>query len=61
MLDEFYTSEIFIALLISLMEVPFILVKKIEKLRFMAFLGVSGIMVFVITFTAFYIVKLANY
>jgi heme/copper-type cytochrome/quinol oxidase subunit 3 len=43
------------------MEVPFILVKKIEKLRFMAFLGVSGIMVFVITFAAFYIVKISNY
>jgi amino acid permease len=43
------------------MEVPFILVKKIEKLRFMAFLGVSGIMVFVITFVAFYISKVSDY
>jgi amino acid permease len=43
------------------MEVPFILVKKIEKLRFMAFLGVAGIMVFVITFVVFYGITASGY
>jgi amino acid permease len=42
------------------MEIPFILVRKIEKLRFMAFLGVSGIMVFVTTFVIYYIFKVSD-
>ena len=43
------------------MEIPFILVKKIEKLRFMAFLGVAGIMVFVITFVIFYAITASGF
>jgi amino acid permease len=47
--DQFYTSPTFIVLILALCEVPFTLVSKIEKLKFMAFLGVVGITVFVIS------------
>lgn len=46
--EAFYTQPYFIVIILALMEVPFTLVKKIEKLKFMAFLGVAGITVFMI-------------
>lgn len=55
-LNDFYTDEIAIALLILVLEIPSIMVSKIEKLRFMAFIGVSGIFVFVSAFVGDYIV-----
>ncbi len=44
-----------------MMDIPFILVKKIEKLRFMAFLGVAGIKVFVMTFVIFYAITVSGF
>ena len=48
-LDEFYLSTYFVVLVFSLMLTPFTLVKKMEKLKFMAFLGVAGISIFVLS------------
>ena len=45
---EFYTDQWFIILVLAVLEVSFTIVHKIEKLKFMAFLGVSGIVVFII-------------
>lgn len=56
MLQEFYLQPYFIAIIIAVLEIPFTMVKKIEKLRFMAFLGVSGIFVFMTTFVVHYII-----
>jgi amino acid permease len=60
-LDDFYTSKTAIALFIALCEVPSILVKKIERLKFMALLGVAGILVFVFTFVAHYFIAYSDY
>ena len=55
-LSEFYTSEYLIALVCSLVEIPFILVNKIEKLKCAALTGVFGIVLFLFSFIAHYIV-----
>lgn len=47
-------------LVIALMEVPFTMVKKIEKLKFMAFIGVGGILLFMTTFVVHYIIAVAD-
>lgn len=49
-LNNFYTQTYFFALVMALCEIPFIMVKKIEKLKILAFLGVSGISLFIISF-----------
>jgi amino acid permease len=46
-----------IAIFIALLLTPFTLVKKIERLRFMVFLGVLGITIFSITFVIYYIIS----
>jgi amino acid permease len=55
-LDDFYTQKYILVLLMALLEVPFTMVSKIEKLRMNAFMGVSGIVVFMISFVIFFIV-----
>lgn len=47
--EAFYFSPYFIVIVCAVLECPFTLVSKIEKLKFLAFMGVSGITVFVIT------------
>lgn len=54
MLDEWFTNRTFIALAIALLEIPSILVKKIERLKFMAFIGVAGILIFMGSFVIHY-------
>lgn len=54
-LDQFYTTEIFFVLVIAIMETPLTLVSKMEKLKFMAMLGVGGIVIFILTFVFFFI------
>lgn len=60
-LDQFYTSEIAIALFIAICEIPSIIVKKIERLKFMALVGVTGILVFVFTFVVHYFISYKDY
>lgn len=55
-MDSFYTQTYILALLMALLEVPFTMVKKIEKLRMNAFMGVSGIVFFMVSFVIFFIV-----
>jgi amino acid permease len=57
--NEWYTSRTFIALVISVLEIPSILVKKIERLKFMAFIGVTGILVFMGTVVIHYAITAA--
>ena len=59
-LDEFYTSEIFVVLIFAVLLAPFTLVKKIEKLKFMAFLGVAGISIFVVALVINFFVELSQ-
>lgn len=54
-LDQFFTSQIFIVLIMALLELPLTLVKKMEKLKFMALSGVGGIVLFMTTFVVFFI------
>ena len=49
-LSQFYLSPSFFAIVIGLLQIPLVIVKKIEKLRYMAFFGVIGIIVFLISF-----------
>ena len=54
-LDQFYLSTYFLVLIMALLEIPLIMVTKIEKLKFMAFAGVGGILIFMITMVIFFI------
>jgi amino acid permease len=54
-LNSFYTQPYFIALVFAIIEIPFILVSKMEKLRFVALVGVAGIIAYMITFAIIYI------
>ena len=47
-------------IIVVLAEIPFTLVRKIEKLKFMALLGVIGIFIFVITFVFYYAILLGD-
>lgn len=60
MLGEWFTNRTFIALAVALLEIPSILVKKIERLKFMAFIGVAGILVFMGTFVIHYAITAAD-
>lgn len=57
---DFYCQPWFIVLVLALLEVPFTLVKKIEKLKFMAFLGVAGISVFVVVLTIIFFTEITE-
>ena len=57
-LNQFYLSPSFFALAIGLMQIPVAIVKKIEKLRYMAFLGVIGIIVFLVSFLVHFFLSL---
>lgn len=48
-MDPFYTQPYMIIIYIALLELPLTLYKKMEKLKFFAFFGVSGIMIFVVS------------
>ena len=56
-LDAFYCSELFLVIVLALLELPLILLKKIEKLRFFSFLGVAGIVAFIIGIISHYIIR----
>jgi hypothetical protein len=44
------------ALVFTLLEMPFLLTRKIEKLKFLAFMGVNGLLLFICAFVAHYII-----
>lgn len=54
-MSSFYTNQIFLALIMALLELPLTLVRKIEKLKFMALSGVAGIVLFMVSFAIFFI------
>lgn len=56
-LDEFYCSELFLVIVLALLELPLIMLKKIEKLRFFSFLGVAGIVAFIFGIISHYIIR----
>jgi amino acid permease len=58
--DSFYSSDIFLVIVIALAELPLILVKKIEKLRFFSFVGVAGIIVFIISVVIHFLLKISD-
>jgi hypothetical protein len=60
-LNNFYTSEWFIAICIAALEIPFVIVKKIESLKFMALSGVVGILIFIAVFLVNYFITLGDY
>ncbi len=49
-------SEYMVVIVIAILEFSFTLVKKIEKLKFMAFFGVGGIIVFMVAFVIHYVI-----
>jgi len=59
-LQEFYTQGWFIVLIVALAETPPTLVSKMEKLKFMALAGVTGICIFMASFVIFFIFAVAD-
>lgn len=51
-------NKIFIVCAVALLEIPFALVNKIEKLKFLAFIGVSGISTFVIILAIIFTIEM---
>lgn len=61
-LDNFYLTEWFIVILVGVIEFPLVLIKKIESLRIFAFIGVVGIIIFIIGVVAIYVTsKIEDY
>lgn len=58
--DNWYFQGWFLVLVLAVLEVPFTMVKKIEKLKFMAFLGVAGITIFVISFIITFFLEISE-
>lgn len=56
---SFLLSPYFIVIVCAILEFPITLVKKIEKLKFLAFIGVSGITIFVITLTITFFIEMS--
>lgn len=59
-LGQFYCSELFLVIVLALLELPLILLRKIEKLRFFSFLGVAGIVAFILGVIAHYATRRAE-
>jgi len=59
-LNEFYTQDYFIVVLVAIAEIPPVLVSKIEKLKFLALGGVVCISVFMVMFVLLIIVATAD-
>jgi amino acid permease len=59
-LEQVYTQDYFIVLVIALSLVPPILVSKMEKLKFMALAGVVGIVLFMTALVALYVAAVAD-
>lgn len=55
--DNFYLSNWFIVIVVGLIEFPLVLIKKIEKLRVFSFIGVAGVVLFVVGIIALYVTK----
>lgn len=51
-------SPAFILCVVALLEIPFTIVDKMEKLKMLAFLGVAGISLFVINFLIIFFTKM---
>ena len=47
-----------ILLVVAVIQFPIVLIKKIERLRMFSFVGISGIMVFIVTFLVDYAIKM---
>ena len=58
--DEWYLNPIIIILVIALLELPLTLFKKIEKLKIFSFLGVAGIVLFMVCIVIDFIIKVAD-
>lgn len=58
--EGFYLQPWFIVLVAAVLQCPFTLVNKIEKLKFLAFFGVTGITVFVIALIITFFIELAE-
>ena len=56
-LDNFLLSDFFIVVVTGLVVFPLTLIKKIEKLRIFSFLGVAGVIVFIIGIIIVYILR----
>jgi hypothetical protein len=56
-LDSFFLSDFFIVVVAGLIEFPMTLIKKIELLRVFSFLGVAGVIVFIVGIIVLYIMK----
>lgn len=54
-MSQFFTSQVFLVLIMALLELPLTLVRKMEKLKFMALSGVAGIVLFMVSFAIFFI------
>ena len=58
--DEFYTSTYLIVIVIAICEIPLVMVKKIEKLKYGTFIGVSGVSVFTLSLIIIFFMKMSE-
>ena len=57
--DTFFLSSYFIVIVCAILECPLTLFRKIEKLRFFAFGGVSGVSVFVLALSVVFFTEMS--
>lgn len=58
--NQFYTQKWFIILVLAICELPLTLVTKIQRLRYFAFAGVSGISTFILFLFVHYVIERSN-
>ena len=58
--DSWYTQEWMIVILVAVAEIPFTIVKKIEKLKILTFIGVAGITLFVIALVINFVAEMSE-
>ena len=59
-IDNWYLSGYFIVIIIALIQFPFGLITKIEKLKFLSFIGATGIFTFITGMMVLFILRKYN-
>ena len=58
--DDFYVSEWFIMVFVSLLLVPAIIIEKIEKLKYLSIIGVFAIVLAIISLFVIFFVEMSE-
>jgi hypothetical protein len=58
-IDDFYVSEWFIMVVVSLLLVPTVVIQKIEKLRYLSVIGVFAIVLAILSLIVIFFVEMS--